>query len=912
MPQSDASRITQFIPAYPDFEDDLFSSKIYAKDEFRDLDVGKTKLPQQVFVSRYLSVNTLYNSLLVYHEPGTGKTCSAVSVVEAALNAKGSTIKNALVLTKGQGLIDNFVQEIVQVCERDRYSDIADSTRVRSKLYPRYVFDTYEVFVKKTEAIGSGVYDNHVIVLDEVHNLVTASKEEYKVIHEFLHSVRGCKIVLMTGTPMRDSASEFAEVMNLILPLDGQLPTGREFDAVFFKDGKIVNQKKIRDAIKGRVSYLRSRISDVSRVFVGEKLKGLRELVVYPVYMRGLQNKVYSKVSTIESDLYAAAQQASLFVFPDGSYGGGGFSKYFRKVEKNTSSGTKSVYLITNPEFVPAVQTQLPTLSTKYNSVLSFLAGSPDELAFVYGEYVEGSGLIVLSKILEAYGYTRSTGKDTTPGLRYGIVTNMTTTVKSTRTLLSLFNSGKNRYGKYVRVILGSRMISEGFTLKNVRQAHILTPHWNYGKTDQAIARTFRAFSHDALIADGVEPVLRVYQYVAESSDGSSIDAQMYRVSEEKDIMIKQVERIVKEAAVDCQIFKGQNTMSSSFDMTRACEYQTCEYSCGVEPLPIDYSTKDIYYPDIDGQKIYTAAMKAFPDNVYYIPDDHVHGSGTPTWTRCVHALVVDSALKMFGPISGKNTTGYVHVDGRTLYVSPARMENPDRGNMFYFKNPPKYFTRDIGSVARKYVYKYRVPLLLRDMCALGSSNDAEEFGLLLNELPDDVKRMLLEYSVVSTAEAVNHRSFAELQTTTAKTGFAGLVLDALSKYMYKTPDNMTVSSIGNVMRCLGEGENEWRDCPPDISEAVVAQRGDIEARARGFGYYGVVDGNKFLVKTIDVENVGDKRKAARGRVCATVDREDLDSIAQKAGIDTDGLGKRELCARLQQWFDSQSLMVYR
>ena len=935
MPQN----VTEFIPAYPDFEDDLFSSKVYAKDEFRDLNyvgdsvsehasresahpsggrttegccsraelVRKTtvRLPQQVFASRYLSVNTLYNSLLVYHEPGTGKTCTAVSVVEGALDTPGSTIKNALILTKGQGLIDNFVQEIVRVCARERYVDIADSGRVRSKLYPRYVFDTYEVFVKKTEAIGSGAYDNHVIILDEVHNLITASKEEYKVIHEFLHSVRGCKIVLMSGTPMRDSASEFAEVMNLILPLDKQLPTGREFDTTFFLDGKIVNPKMLKDAIKGRVSYLKSQISDVSRVFVGKKMNGLRELVVYPVYMRGLQNTVYSKVARIESDLYAAAQQASLFVFPDGSHGNRGFSKYFRKVEKNTSSGTKSVYLIANPEFVPAVQTQLPALSAKYASVLSLLTQSPEELAFVYGEYVEGSGLVVLSKILEAHGFTRSTGKDTMPGLRYGIVTNMTTTVKSTRNLLSLFNSDKNRYGKYVRVILGSRMISEGFTLKNVRQAHILTAHWNYGKTDQAIARTFRAFSHDALIADGVDPVLRVYQYVAESSDGSSIDAQMYHVSEQKDMMIKQVERVVKESAVDCQIFKTQNTMSSSFDMTRVCEYQSCEYSCGVQTLPIDYSTKDIYYPEVDARRIYTEAMKRFPDSAYSIPENNDS------------SLVVDRALKMFGPISGKHTTGYVHIDGRTLYVSPARMESPDRGNMFYFQNPPKYFTRDIVSVSRKYMYKYRVPLLLRDMC---STTDVEEFGLLINELPDDVKRMLLEYSVLHVREHASresaHPSGGRKHGISGKApNFATLVMNSLSKYVYTTTNMgtpMTVISIGGAMRCLNEADDKWQDCPQDISETVVAQQGDVEARARDFGYYGVVDGNRFLVKTVDVEDMGDKRKAARGRVCATIDREDLDSIAEKAGINTDGLGKRELCTRLQEWFDNHSLMVYR
>ena len=39
-------------------------------------------LPHQMFVRNYLSSQTPYNSLLLYHGLGTGKTCSAISVCE--------------------------------------------------------------------------------------------------------------------------------------------------------------------------------------------------------------------------------------------------------------------------------------------------------------------------------------------------------------------------------------------------------------------------------------------------------------------------------------------------------------------------------------------------------------------------------------------------------------------------------------------------------------------------------------------------------------------------------------------------------------------------------------------------------------------------------------------------------------
>jgi hypothetical protein len=37
----------------------------------------------------------------------------------------------------------------------------------------------------------------------------------------------------MSGTPMRDNAENIADVMNLLLPLDKQLPTGKSFHKFF-------------------------------------------------------------------------------------------------------------------------------------------------------------------------------------------------------------------------------------------------------------------------------------------------------------------------------------------------------------------------------------------------------------------------------------------------------------------------------------------------------------------------------------------------------------------------------------------------------------------------------------------------------------------------------------------------------
>ena len=69
--------------------------------------------------------------------------------------------------------------------------------------------------------------------------------------------------------------------------------------------------------------------------------------------------------------------------------------------------------------------------------------------------------------------------------------------------LLKLFNKPNNIYGEYIQVILGSRVISEGFSISHIQKVHIATGHWNYSETDQAIARSFREFSHVYLYEQG-------------------------------------------------------------------------------------------------------------------------------------------------------------------------------------------------------------------------------------------------------------------------------------------------------------------------------------------------------------------------------------------------------------------------
>jgi hypothetical protein len=111
---------------YPDLEDTQFAVKIAKRKEFNDAQMttevknveeeadrmcnASFELsPHQQFVKNYLSVNTPYNTLLLYHGLGTGKTCSAIGVTEEMRGyMKQMGITRRIVIVASPNVQDNF------------------------------------------------------------------------------------------------------------------------------------------------------------------------------------------------------------------------------------------------------------------------------------------------------------------------------------------------------------------------------------------------------------------------------------------------------------------------------------------------------------------------------------------------------------------------------------------------------------------------------------------------------------------------------------------------------------------------------------------------------------------------------------------------------------------------------------
>ena len=112
---------------YPDTNDPNFNLKIANKQEFRDhqyqAEIAKDIpakadeacksdfeiLPHQQFVRNFMSTETPYNSLLLFHELGTGKTCSAIGIAEEMrMFMKQTGISRKIIVMASPNVQDNF------------------------------------------------------------------------------------------------------------------------------------------------------------------------------------------------------------------------------------------------------------------------------------------------------------------------------------------------------------------------------------------------------------------------------------------------------------------------------------------------------------------------------------------------------------------------------------------------------------------------------------------------------------------------------------------------------------------------------------------------------------------------------------------------------------------------------------
>jgi hypothetical protein len=390
-------------------------------------------------------------------------------------------------------------------------------------------------------------FSNTVVIVDEAHNVT--NNDVYLALQQVLSRSYNTRVILLTATPMYDNPKEIFELANLLNANNNrlQLPVRNDLfknDALVKKvNSELINNQVLKggivyitpagknsleESLTGKVSYLRANTETSPRVIVkGKELipgrNGTSNVVYCPMsnyqyltYLEALKldvrsDTVYDLSTVIQnteaaenlneiggvsktSSLYKNSSDASTMSYPGKLFGKTGFNAVFNK--SNNASGYKL-----RDEFKNLLTTDLKHYSVKLYKLLKNIQNSPGN-AFVYSNFVNFGGTNLLRLLLTANGYrefrSRNQDDDNSVANTF-VVFDESTNIETREKYRRIFNSPENKTGKYIKVLIGSPIISEGITLKNVRQVHILEPSWNMSRVNQIIGRAVRNMSHHDL-----------------------------------------------------------------------------------------------------------------------------------------------------------------------------------------------------------------------------------------------------------------------------------------------------------------------------------------------------------------------------------------------------------------------------
>ena len=512
--------------------------------------------PQQEFISEYFSSKQSPPGMLLFHQIGAGKTCAAISVAEKMKH------KYNIMVVLPSSLIGNFMDELRSPCPGDEKYIKKEETIKLLKLNPADL--EYQKIIKKTEERISKYYtiysyhkfvqlaqknkiklNNTLLIVDEVQNMVSLTGTFYKVLkNEIDKSNDSLKILILSATPMFDKPSEIGLTLNLLKP-KVEFPVGLEFNNTFLirknRQYFLKNQDEFYKLNKNLISYYRG-----------------APPIAYP-------EEIFKVVKCQMSDFQYKSYLTALSA--DGDYIKGAFKDVdILNLPTHFSLGTRMVSNIAYPN-KSIGETGLTSLSydnlqlqnickysIKFLKILKKIKKS-DGPAFVYSNFKELGGIRAFIKFIEYNGYqnykVHGEGE-----FRYAVWTGDEKYAMKEE-IKTIFNQFDNNDGSKIKIIIGSPSSKEGISFKRVRQVHILEPFWNMSRVLQIIGRAIRFCSHKDIPKK--ERVVEVFLYLATHVGVETIDQFIWSLAKQKNKMIAEFETLLKESAVDCELFYNRN-----------------------------------------------------------------------------------------------------------------------------------------------------------------------------------------------------------------------------------------------------------------------------------------------------------------------------------------------------------------
>ena len=716
--ENDLLELDDLVYTYPRQDDPEFQTKITAKKEFNVLaSIPNEPIPDRGEFFNWQKLNhrffNVYPRSLIISSPGTGKSGSVLGFTEKLrsdmlnnvtnfvndyVTVDKTHIKKVIILVKNKTLKNQIKKEIVcKYSQRGTYESetmIKKETALKSSITRElgryYDITTYIKFAKNlyernySEREMEEEYSNTMFVFDEVHNIRIEYKEKeedngidesvkkerrineerqqkkiYDTYHKLFHSIKRSKVVLMSATPMINEAKEISRILNLILPLNKQMPTsGKEFSKL--------TDTELKYYFNGLVSYVAESDTFAVPKYHGEEVIvktkiGDMEIsskqIVYKMMMyndiptqNGMipgQGRVYSSIphsTNTTNSFYGKERSACNFITPDGKYGQDvvitrektmpySSRGYMNLLPKNgywmIDEGNEIYTPV--PELRPWLQLgTLKYLSVKFNECIDISNKSKGNV-FIFCPFKNGSGgAFSLGMCYRENGYEqfseiesvfkkidkkgkrycgesednqsmKYTRKDRQlkdgfrKKLRFAIITSNMKPSNKIDTILEIFNSWENRHGEYIKVLLVTPIVREGINTANVLTYITVAPEWNESLSLQARYRVLRAISHRDLLEERTDKNEKLYV------DIYNMAAYVEDTNSSIDMHMYKISGLK-----DISIKYVENIMHSiAYDCqihySRNQRKHDDSYVCsGLEPTEIDTSSYDVLYSGSD------------------------------------------------------------------------------------------------------------------------------------------------------------------------------------------------------------------------------------------------------------------------------------------------------------------------
>jgi superfamily II DNA or RNA helicase len=485
--------------------------------------VKKKLFDYQKLPANFFQPNSKFNSLLLYHGTGLGKTATAISILNNIYTFSNKI--NIIIICPASLKSTTWIPNLTNWINNKNLLNIINFISIDS---PTFVteFDT----ITKTISINMPT----IILIDECHYFVSSLIDEdsnRKVVYNQLLNIRKnykTFLICMTATPIVNKVEEIIYLFNLLRP-----DTFHNKESIFYDiftnslNGQLKNQHIFCKRITGLVSYFET--------FRKKEMPHVNNFIIR-LQMSNNQEETYSYVESQELKKGGGYKQQSIsmcnFAPPLNVMKNGGILNYKE--------------IINNTEY-----NELENMSPKFIHILNVIKDSKRP-NLIHTSFIK-STMIPLEYYLEKYGYIKYEKINNVSFKNYFSISGETSTSEREH-ILKIFNDKSNMYGEEIKILIVSDVFSTGVTIKYVENLFVMNYHWNSSKIKQIYGRIERLTTHVDLPID--ERIVNKYIYVMTRKNGISADQSLEKITIQKDTINDMFLHLIKISSIDFEFNK--------------------------------------------------------------------------------------------------------------------------------------------------------------------------------------------------------------------------------------------------------------------------------------------------------------------------------------------------------------------